>query len=102
MGAAPCYHGSSLAASCQEMWLRLVRRTRAEGRAMSLQHAPRAGTKEPLSFGELLKQYRLAAGLTQEALAERAGLSVREISDLERGVNRAPRPDTLQLLAAAL
>jgi predicted ATPase/transcriptional regulator with XRE-family HTH domain len=49
-----------------------------------------------------LKDYRLAAGLTQEALAERAGLSARAISDLERGVNRAPRQDTLDLLSQAL
>ncbi len=43
-----------------------------------------------------------AARLTQEALAERAGLSVRAISDLERGVNRTPHDDTLQLLVEAL
>ena len=53
-------------------------------------------------FGALLKQYRQAAGLTQERLAERAGLSVRAISDLERGVNRTPRQETLDLLAQAL
>jgi predicted ATPase/transcriptional regulator with XRE-family HTH domain len=53
-------------------------------------------------FGELLRRYRAAAGLTQEALAERAGLSVRGISDLERGVNRRPHRDTLQMLADAL
>ncbi len=54
------------------------------------------------SFGALLRRYRVAAGLTQEELAERAGLSVRTVSDLERGVNRSPRKDTLPLLAAAL
>jgi predicted ATPase/transcriptional regulator with XRE-family HTH domain len=54
------------------------------------------------TFGVLLKQYRQAVGLTQEALAERAGLSVRAISDLERGVNRTPRQDTLDLLTGAL
>src|SRR5260370_33655351 len=54
------------------------------------------------AFGTLLKDYRLAAGLTQEALAERAGLSTRAISDLERGGNRTPRQDTLDLLAQAL
>lgn len=53
-------------------------------------------------FGELLKRYRLAANLTQEQLAERAGLSVRAISDLERGINRTPRQETLDLLARAL
>ncbi|HEY7022849.1 MAG TPA: helix-turn-helix domain-containing protein, partial [Ktedonobacterales bacterium] len=53
-------------------------------------------------FGELLRQHRLAAGLTQEELAERARISVRAISDLERGVRRAPHKDTLRLLAEAL
>ncbi|HEU0028351.1 MAG TPA: tetratricopeptide repeat protein [Ktedonobacterales bacterium] len=58
---------------------------------------------EPVSvFGALLKRYRLARALTQEALAERAGVSVRAISDLERGINRSPRRDTLDLLAQAL
>jgi transcriptional regulator with XRE-family HTH domain len=33
-------------------------------------------------FGDLLRRYRLAAGLTHEALAERAALSARAISDL--------------------
>ena len=54
------------------------------------------------AFGELLRQHRLAAGLTQEELAERARISVRAISDLERGVRRAPHKDTLRLLAEAL
>jgi hypothetical protein len=38
----------------------------------------------PSSFGALLRGWRLAAGLTQEALAEQAGLSARGIADLER------------------
>ena len=54
------------------------------------------------SFGALLKDYRQAVGLTQERLAERAGLSVRTISDLEREVNRFPRQETLDLLSQAL
>ena len=54
------------------------------------------------TFGELLRRYRVACGLTQEALAERAGLSVRTVSDLERGINLTPRKDTLPLLVAAL
>jgi predicted ATPase/transcriptional regulator with XRE-family HTH domain len=54
------------------------------------------------AFGALLKDYRLAAGLTQESLAERAGLSARAISDLERGVIRMPRQETLDLLVQAL
>jgi len=44
----------------------------------------------PGSFGALLQWYRTAAGLTQEELAERAGLSRRGVSDLERGSRRAP------------
>jgi transcriptional regulator with XRE-family HTH domain/tetratricopeptide (TPR) repeat protein len=59
-------------------------------------------TVQPPAFGELLKHYRTATGLTQEALAERARLSVRGISDLERGVNRRPRRETVDLLAAVL
>ena len=54
------------------------------------------------AFGALLKRYRQAAGLTQEALAGQAGLSVRAISDLERGLKVRPHKDTVALLAAAL
>jgi class 3 adenylate cyclase/DNA-binding XRE family transcriptional regulator len=53
-------------------------------------------------FGALLRRYRVAAGLSQEALAERARLSVRGISDLERGLSRTPRRETVALLAEAL
>ena len=55
-----------------------------------------------LPFATLLRRSRLAAGLTQEELAERARLSVRGITDLERGERRAPRKETVQLLADAL
>src|SRR5271156_4317822 len=54
------------------------------------------------SFGALLRGLRLAAGLSQEALAERAGMSARGISDLERGIHRAPYRQTLDLLLDAL
>src|SRR5229473_3489902 len=53
------------------------------------------------TFGDLLRQYRLAAGLTQAGLAERAGLSVHGIQKLERGVTH-PFRDTAHRLAAAL
>src|SRR5215813_11207277 len=53
-------------------------------------------------FAALLKQYRLEAGLTQEALAERAHLSRGAVSTLERGERLAPRKDTVALLATAL
>lgn len=53
-------------------------------------------------FGAMLKRHRLAAGLSQEELASRAGLSPHGISDLERGARRVPRPSTLRMLADAL
>src|SRR5579864_5770068 len=59
-------------------------------------------TAPSLTFGELLKRFRVAAGLTQEALAERANLSPRTISDLERSVTNWPYRDTVGLLAKAL
>jgi WD40 repeat protein/DNA-binding XRE family transcriptional regulator len=54
------------------------------------------------SFGQRLRQARQAAGLTQEELAERAHLSWRGISDLERGMRVTPRRETVALLAEAL
>ncbi|HEX8036702.1 MAG TPA: AAA family ATPase [Ktedonobacterales bacterium] len=54
------------------------------------------------TFGSLLKHYRTDAGLTQQDLAERANLSIRGISDLERGINRTARRDTARALADAL
>jgi sugar lactone lactonase YvrE/transcriptional regulator with XRE-family HTH domain len=59
-------------------------------------------TQELPSFAVLLSRYRAAARLTQEELAERAGLSVRGISDLERGARMQPRLSTIDQLAEAL
>ncbi|MFY9663421.1 MAG: tetratricopeptide repeat protein [Candidatus Cybelea sp.] len=53
-------------------------------------------------FGRLLRHYRLAAGLSQEALAERARISANGIGALERGYRRAPQRETLALLVGAL
>jgi tetratricopeptide (TPR) repeat protein/transcriptional regulator with XRE-family HTH domain len=55
-----------------------------------------------LTFAGLLRRLRAEAQLTQEELAEAAGLSPRSVSDLERGINRTARKDTAQLLADAL
>jgi transcriptional regulator with XRE-family HTH domain len=55
----------------------------------------------PQAFRDLLRHHRLAVGLTQEALAERAGLSVHGIQKLERGVTH-PYRDTVERLLAAL
>ena len=59
-------------------------------------------TRPDSGFGDRLRRDRVAAGLTQEELAERSGLSVRAISDLERGRVRRPRYGTAQRLAGAL
>jgi transcriptional regulator with XRE-family HTH domain len=59
------------------------------------------GTRQGSGFGDALRRHRGALGLTQEALAERTGLSQRAVSDLERGLKR-PRRATLRLLLRAL
>ncbi len=53
-------------------------------------------------FGVHLRRLRDAAGLTQEELAEKAGLSAKGVSDLERGKRRHPYPHTVRSLADAL
>src|ERR671932_722818 len=62
----------------------------------------RADESLPEAFGELLQHYRAAAGLSQKELAERAGLSRRAISDLERRAHRRPYPATVRRLSEAL
>ncbi len=52
--------------------------------------------------GEWLRQQRVAAGLTQEDLAERSRVSVRAIADLERGRTRKPYPSSVKALVRAL
>src|SRR5215203_4464452 len=54
------------------------------------------------TFADALRQLRTAAALSQEDLAERAGLSLRGVSDLERGLRRAPHLSTVRMLADAL
>ncbi len=56
----------------------------------------------PVTFAALLRRLRAAARLTQEDLAEAAGLSPRSVSDLERGIATNPRRDTIRVLADAL
>lgn len=53
-------------------------------------------------FGALLRGHREAAGLTQEELAERSGLTAKGISALEGGERRRPYPQTVRALADAL
>src|ERR1051326_8678287 len=54
------------------------------------------------TFSIRLKSLRLAAGLTQEELAERAGLTSRAVSALETGHRAHPYPHTVRALASAL
>jgi predicted ATPase/DNA-binding XRE family transcriptional regulator len=54
------------------------------------------------SFGILLRRYREEAGLSQEGLAEKAGLTGQAISALERGKRHHPYPDTVRRLVDAL
>lgn len=53
-------------------------------------------------FGTLLRACRLSAGLSQQELAHAAGMSVRAISDLERGRTLWPHLDSVNRLASAL
>jgi serine/threonine protein kinase/class 3 adenylate cyclase/sugar lactone lactonase YvrE len=57
---------------------------------------------EASAVGELLREHRLRRGWTQEELAERAAISPRSVSDLERGAERGHYPHTIYRLAEAL
>src|SRR3712207_5105922 len=70
-------------------------------RSIPREEGAMAAADEPASFGELVRQHRLDAGLTQAALAERAGISLRAVQDLERSVGR-PQRETARRLAEAL
>jgi len=59
-------------------------------------------TEPGRAFGELVRVRRIAAGLTQAELAERAGLSVRAVRDIEQHRVRRPRPESMRWLAAAV
>jgi transcriptional regulator with XRE-family HTH domain len=52
------------------------------------------GEQSALSFAGLLRQLRAEARLTQEDLAQAAGVGTRSVSDLERGVSRTAHKDT--------
>jgi len=60
------------------------------------------GSAPSSPFGHLLREFRRAAQLTQEQLAERVNVSARTIGDLERSARTVPRPDTVELLIEAL
>jgi predicted ATPase len=57
---------------------------------------------QPASVGAWLRHFRLRAGISQESLAERAGLGLSTLKALERDQRQQPRPHTLTRLVAAL
>src|SRR3954470_17798082 len=59
-------------------------------------------TEGPGEFAERLRRFRERASLTQEELAERAAITAKAISALERGERRRPYPHTVRALADAL
>lgn len=67
---------------------------------------PKVRTVEPVAmtppFAERLRALRIAAGLSQEALAEKSGLGTRTISGLETGRSRTTQSGTRQALTEAL
>ena len=65
-------------------------------------HRATMGEGDDRAIGALLKRYRVAAGLTQEELAERAEVSARTVSDTERGLRTSIYRDTAKRLADAL
>src|SRR5580698_2371087 len=90
--------GTVGAVSASPQWGSTVARVRAVG----LRGALAVTEQSFLSFARLLRQLRGEAKLTQAELAEAAGLSLRAVSDLERGINRTARKGTATLLARAL
>jgi predicted ATPase/transcriptional regulator with XRE-family HTH domain len=68
-----------------------------EGRSAS-----KASGEDAAPFGGRLRRLREAAGLSQEELASRSGLTARAISMLERGERKRPYPHTVRSLAEAL
>jgi predicted ATPase/transcriptional regulator with XRE-family HTH domain len=69
--------------------------TRSSSRADTIE-------SDAASFAEQLRHFREQRALTQEELAEAAGLTARAIGALERGERRSPYPHTVRALAAAL
>src|SRR5215207_8183681 len=53
-------------------------------------------------FGQQLRRLREAVGITQEELAERAGLSRDAVGALESGRRRHPHPRTVRALSVGL
>jgi transcriptional regulator with XRE-family HTH domain len=62
---------------------------------------PTRDTRPRMPIKDTVKKLRMAAGMTRQDLANRAGLSMAAVTQLERGVNYDPRLSTLLALAHA-
>jgi predicted ATPase/ribosome-binding protein aMBF1 (putative translation factor) len=62
----------------------------------------RVAPRTNASFGSLLRRFRIAAGLSREALAEQAGISSDHVDAIERDTSQPPAGETLAALVAAL
>jgi transcriptional regulator with XRE-family HTH domain len=58
--------------------------------------------RDPSAFGDLLRAFRDRAGLSQQELADRAGLGIRTLRELERNRVARPRVPSVERVAAAL
>jgi tetratricopeptide (TPR) repeat protein/transcriptional regulator with XRE-family HTH domain len=58
--------------------------------------------ESPAEFAGVLREIRVRGGLTQQELAHRAGISLRTVSNLERGAAAIPQRETVRLLGDAL
>ncbi|HET6211972.1 MAG TPA: helix-turn-helix domain-containing protein, partial [Micromonosporaceae bacterium] len=72
------------------------------GCVIFLPMAPEKGRASRADFAALLRDVRLATGLTQEELAAKSGVGVRTVRDLERGRAARPQRTTVGLLATAM
>jgi len=96
-----CYHAWSPLLTSGSCARRRDDRAAKAGLQMSAQDLGTPPTRK-IGFGAVLRRYRAAAGVTQQELAERTGLSVDAISLLERGGRHRPHRDTVHRLADAL
>src|SRR5690349_19985023 len=79
----------------------MLERARASRRTMESREATPGTAAVPASLGARLWRLRQDSELSQEALAELAGLSAEAVSGIERGKRGAPRLDSVALLAHA-
>jgi transcriptional regulator with XRE-family HTH domain len=68
----------------------------------SVENGRSFGRSGRVVFGALVRRHRRRLGLTQDELADKSGIGVRTIRDIEAGKIARPRPVTVRMLADAL